>query len=74
MILITNLWIRVNAQNSDNDFWHIDYERGIATHSNQRPQNESTRKWNGTIDRFLEQRQMQILAKNESEIKFKPQE
>ncbi len=73
MILITNLWIRVNAQNSDNDFWHIDYESGIATHSDQRP-NESTRKWNGTILEFLEQHQMQILAKNESEIKFKPQE
>ncbi len=73
MILITNLWIRVNAQNSDNDFWYIDYDNCIATHSDQRP-NESTRKWNGTIDEFLEKRQMKIIAKNESEIKFKPQE
>jgi len=68
------MWIRVNAQNSDNDFWYIDYENGIATHTDQRPKNESTRKWNGTIDEFLEHRQMKIIAKNEIEIKFKPQE
>ena len=74
MIWITNLWVRVNAQNSDNDFWYIDYENCIATHSDQKPIHESTRKWNGTIAEFLEQRQMQILAKNETEIKFKPLE
>ncbi len=74
MILITNLWIRVNTQNSDNDFWYIDYENCIATHSDQRPTHESTRKWNETIDEFLEKRQMKIITKNESEIKFKPQE
>jgi hypothetical protein len=68
------MWIRVNAQNSDNDFWYIDYENGIATHTDQRPKNESTRKWNGTIDEFLEHHQMKIIEKNETEIKFKPQE
>lgn len=74
MIWITNLWIRVNAQNSDNDFWYIDYEHCTATHSDQRSTHESARKWTGTIDGFLEQRQMKIITKNESEIKFKPQE
>ena len=68
------MWIRVNAQNSDNDFWYIDYENCIATHSDQKPIHESTRKWNGTIDGFLEQLQMKIIEKNETEIKFKPQE
>ena len=68
------MWIRVNAQNSDNDFWYIDYENCIATHSNQRSIHESTRKWNGIIDEFLEKRQMKIITKNESEIKFKPQD
>jgi hypothetical protein len=65
------LWIRVNAQNSDNDFWHVDYENCIATHSDQRPKNESVRKWNGTILDFLQKRQMKIIEKSESIIKFK---
>jgi len=46
----------------------------FATHSDQKPKNESIRKWNGAILEFLEQRQMKIIAKNDSEIKFKPQE
>lgn len=74
MISITNLWIRVDAQNSDSDFWYIDYEHCIATHSDKRPIHESTRKWNGTITEFLEQRQMQIIAKNKTEVKFKSRE
>ena len=73
MIWITNLWIRVNTQNSDNDFWYIDYEHCTATHSDQRPC-ENTRKWNGTIAEFLEKRQMKIIAETESKIKFKPHE
>jgi len=65
------LWIRVNAQNSDNDFWYVDYENGIATHSDQRPKHESVRKWRGTILEFLQKRQMRITEKTESIIKFK---
>jgi len=65
------LWIRVNAQNSDNDFWYVDYDNGIATHSDQRPKHESVRKWSQTIEVFLEQRQMKITEKSESIIKFK---
>ncbi|MGQ0377285.1 MAG: hypothetical protein ACT4OW_07285 [Nitrososphaerota archaeon] len=73
MIQITNLWVRTNIQNSENDFWYVDYENYIATHSDQKPKNESIRKWNGAILEFLEQRQMKIIAKNDSEIKFTPQ-
>ncbi len=61
------------AKNSDNDFWYVDYENCIATHSAQKPKNQSIRKWTGTIEEFLENHQMKIIAKNESEIKFKPQ-
>lgn len=63
--------MRVNAQTSDDDFWYIDYENGMATHSDQRPKNESIRKWPGTILEFLQQRQMKIIEKSETLIKFK---
>ena len=65
------MWIRVNTQNSDNDFWYIDYETGVATHADQKPKNESIRKWSGTISEFLQHRQLKIIEKSETVIKFK---
>jgi hypothetical protein len=50
---------------------YVDDEICIATHSTQKPKNESIQKWNGTIEELIEKHQMKIITKNESEIKFK---
>ncbi len=47
MLKITNLWIRVNTDSLPTDFWYIDYEKGLATRSFEKPKNESIK--NGMV-------------------------
>ena len=68
---ITNLWIQVNIESDSKDFWYLDYENGVATKSNEKPKNESIRKWKGTIANFLQERGTKILEENSTIIKFK---
>ena len=70
MVKLTNIWVRANAKRSSDDFWHVDYDNGIAKRYDQRPQHESVRKWSGTILEFLEQREMKIEQQNNEIVKF----
>ena len=70
---MTNLWIQVNIDSNSKDFWYIDYENGVAKKSNEKPKNESIRKWKGTIANFLQQRGSKILEETNTIIKFTPE-
>ena len=67
---MTNLWINTQIGSIPNEFWYVDYKKGLATKSNQKPQFESIRKIDFSIEQFLEERKFKITSKNEREIKF----
>ncbi len=66
---MTNLWIHTQVSSNPN-FWYVDYEKRVATKSNQKPQFESIRKIDTSVEQFLEERKFKITSKNEGEIKF----
>jgi len=45
-------------------------KKGIATKSNHKPQFESIRKWNSSMEDFLKSKEIKIVKINENEIKF----
>ena len=70
---ITNLWIQVTNESNSIVYWYVDYENGTAKQANEKPKNESIRKWKGNITNFLEQRGITILEKTNTVIKFTPE-
>jgi len=73
VLKITNLWIRVNTDSLPTDFWYIDYEKGLATRSFEKPKNESIRKWSGSITEFFQKRELEIIKETNDEVVFKPE-
>ena len=73
MLKITNLWIRVNTDLLPTDFWYIDYEKGLATRSFEKPKNESIKKWHGSITEFFQKREIEIIKETNDEVTFKPE-
>ncbi len=69
---MTNLWLQTQIDSIPNEFWYVDYEKGITTKSNHKPQFESIRKWNSSVEDFLKSKEIKILEINENEIKFEP--
>ena len=67
---MTNLWIHTQVSSNTNEFWYVDYKKGVSTKSIQKPKFESIRKIDISIEQFLEERKFKITSKNESEIKF----
>ena len=67
---MTNLWIHTQISINTNEFWYVDYKNKVATKSNQKPQFESIRKTDISIEQFLEERKFKITSKNEREVKF----
>jgi len=67
------LWIRVNTDSLPTDFWYIDYEKGLATRSFEKPKNESIRKWSGSITEFFQKRELEIIKETNDEVVFKPE-
>jgi hypothetical protein len=66
------MWIHVKNNSFQNEFWYLDYENGIATLQSEKPTHESIRKWDGTIQEFLNQRGTEIIAESNETVKFKP--
>ncbi len=73
MLKITNLWIRVNTDSLPTDFWYIDYEKGLATRSFEKPKNESIKKWHSSITEFFQKREIEIIKETNDEVTFKPE-
>ena len=68
---MTNLWIQTQIGSIPNEFWYIDYEKGIATKSNQKPQFESIRKWKDTIESFFESKGVKVVKEDENTVRLK---
>lgn len=69
--IITNIWIQAHTGFVTDEFWYIDYEKGMTTRSNQKPKNESIRKWNSSIEDFLKARDFNPEPEKDGIIKFK---
>jgi len=67
---MTNLWIQTQISSIPNEFWYIDYEKGIATKSNQKPQFESIRKWKDTIESFFESKGVKVIKEDENTVRL----
>ncbi len=68
---MTNLWIQTQISSIPNEFWYIDYEKGIATKSNQKPQFDSIRKWKDTIESFFESKGVKVVKEDENTVRLK---
>jgi len=68
---MTNLWIQTQIGSIPNEFWYINYEKGIATKSNQKPQFESIRKWKDTIESFFESKGVKVVKEDENTVRLK---
>ena len=67
---MTNLWIQTQIGSIPNEFWYINYEKGIATKSNQKPQFESIRKWKDTIESFFESKGVKVVKEDENTVRL----
>jgi len=67
---MTNLWLQTQIDSIPNEFWYVDYEKGIASKSNQKPRYVNVKKWNDSMENFLKNKGIKILEINENEIKF----
>jgi len=67
---MTNLWIQTQISSIPNEFWHVDYEKGVATKSNQKPKFQSVRKWQGSIESFFDSKGVKVVKEDENTVRF----
>ncbi len=67
---MTNLWIQTQIGSIPNEFWYIDYKKGIATKTDQKPQFESIRKWQGVIESFFDSKGIKAVKEDENCVRF----
>ncbi len=67
---MTNLWLQTQIDSIPNEFWYVDYEKGIASKSNQKPRYVNVKKWNDSMENFLKNKEIKILEISNYEIKF----
>jgi len=67
---MANLWIQTQIDAVANEFWYVDYIEHVVNKSNKRPKYQSIRKWSGTIENFLESKNMSYVKESENIIKF----
>ena len=66
------MWIHVKINSTENEYWFLDYENGIATNKSEKPKHESIRKWEGSLQEYLEHRGAKIIEDTQEIVKFKP--
>ena len=64
------LWLKTRAETDNVEYWYLDYEKGIATKSNQKPRYMNVKKWNDSMENFLKNKEIKILEISDYEIKF----
>lgn len=52
------------------EYWYLDYEKSIASKSNQKPRYVNVKKWNDSMENFLKNKGIKILEISDYEIKF----
>ncbi len=67
---MTGIWIQTQIDSLANEFWYVDYIEQVVNKSNKRPKYQSVRKWSGTIESFLESKNIPHVKESESIIKF----
>ena len=67
---MTNLWIQTQIGSIQNEFWYVDYKKGIATKTDQKPQFESIRKWQGAIESFFDSKGIKAVKEDENYVRF----
>ncbi len=67
---MTNLWIQTQIGSIPNEFWYVDYKKGIATKTDQKPQFESIRKWQGAIESFFDSKGIKAVKEDENYVRF----
>ena len=64
------MWLKTRADTDNVEYWYLDYERGIASKSNQKPRYVNVKKWNDSMEDFLKNKDAKILEINDDEVKF----
>ena len=67
---MTNLWIQTQISSIPNEFWYVDYEKGVATKSNLKPKFQSIRKWQGSIESFFDSKGVKATKEDENTVRF----
>jgi len=68
--MTAKMWIKTKADTDSVEYWYLDYEKSTASRSNQKPKYVNVKKWNGSMEDFLKNKEVKILEINENEIKF----
>jgi len=68
--MTAKMWIKTKADTDRVEYWYLDYEKGTVSRSNQKPKYVNVKKWDGSIENFLKNKEVKILEINENEIKF----
>jgi hypothetical protein len=71
---MTNIWIQTQIDTIPNEFWFVDYEKGLATKSDQKPRFTSIRKWQGDIESFFVTKGIKVIKENENTLRFEKEE
>ncbi len=71
---MTNIWIQTHIDTIPNEFWFVDYEKGSATKSNQKPRFTSIRKWQGDIASFFVTKGIKVIEENENTLRYEKEE
>ena len=64
------MWLKTRVDTGNVEYWYLDYERGIASKSNQKPRYVNVKKWNDSMEDFLKSKGIKILEISGDEIKF----
>ncbi len=68
--MIESLWLKTRAETDNVEYWYLDYEKDIASKSNQKPRYVNVKKWNDSMENFLKNKGIKILEISDYEIKF----
>ena len=67
---MTNIWIQTQIDTIPNEFWFVDYDKGLATKSDQKPRFTSIRKWQGDIRSFFVTKGIKVIEENKNTLRF----
>ena len=67
---MTSLWVQTQTGSVTNEFWYMDYMEHIVHKSTKRPKYQSVTKWSGTIQSFLESKNMPYVTESKNIIHF----
>lgn len=68
---MTSLWIQTQIDSVPNEFWYVDYIECKVIRRGKRPKYQSVRKWSGTIEDFLDSKNLKYKKENENLLKLK---